>query len=264
MVCVHMYILCINTHLYLNIFIHLGTIMESTPNQWLQLLSIDSTANPNNSTATGMTIRRTTPFQISTSPVFYVPPVTTIPMVAGHDESTFEKPDTDVNVNAANTNTIHGLLPHELSEMCSLFPLQEELEEQVDLEVDCLSNRYIKVRMGWCIDHLILEQSSQQVLVVVQQIITHVCTGIFQYNTPWSLKLSRLYVLNDILMSTSSQVHHIVKYRSAIEEILPRVMEFMGHCYRTGVSGRMSAKLVSCYSLFGHTSANLLLLLCID
>ena len=62
-------------------------------------------------------------------------------------------------------------------------------------------------------------------------------------DTPFSLRIARLFLVSDILYNTSAPVRNASKYRSRLQDALPDVFESLQEAYRTA-DGRMAQELL--------------------
>lgn len=86
--------------------------------------------------------------------------------------------------------------------------------------------------------------------MVMCDIVNLLTTSILQLTLPWANKIARLYVVHDILLNTACSIKNIGRFRGLFQAVLPEIFAHLGVCFRSHVSGRMTAKNVNNLNLF--------------
>ena len=80
---------------------------------------------------------------------------------------------------------------------------------------------------------------------VMMDIVSILTSTILTITLPWSNKIAILYTIHDILSNTDTNIVNVGRFRGMFQTVLPEIFYHFGVCYRSHVSGRMTAKNVS-------------------
>ena len=111
-----------------------------------------------------------------------------------------------------------------------------------------ISNIHIKAAMGFAFDHV---ESAEEVINIIKksliddEIKIPIDEGFQTVSMPVPAKISRLYLISDILHNSGAPIKNAHVYRTLIQTILPEIFEHLGEILRTKYKiGRLSGKQV--------------------